>query len=166
MSFFARTTMPMALVAALATPALAGDLTATVDFSVVELSSDGSEMLVERAEVRPGEVIQYNMRHENVGESDVSGLVVIGPVPAGTSFVEAGASTSVSAIFEVQAEMDPEAPGLEWSTLPATRLVADETGTLREEPLPTTAVEAVRWRIADALAEGAVALNTYRVIVN
>lgn len=166
MSFIARAAAPLTLIASLAAPAFAGELTATVGFQVVEVAADGSEALVERAEVRPGEVIQYNMVHENVGETDVSGLVVVGPVPTGTSFVEQGASSSVSAIFEVQAEMDPEAPGLEWSTLPAVRLVKAEDGTLQEEPLPTTAIEAVRWRIADELAEGAVAQNSYRVMVN
>lgn len=99
-------------------------------------------------------------------EAAMGGIVIAAPVPEGVSLQIGGETTSVPAVFEVQAELDPEQDGLEWSTLPAMRKVADADGTLREEPLPQEAVAAVRWVFSELLEPGASALNTYRVRVD
>ena len=75
-------------------------------------------------------------------------------------------STSIKAVFEVQADLDPENDGLEWSTLPATRMVAGADGTLQPEPLPEDQIAAVRWTLSEPLESGEIALNSYRVRVN
>jgi hypothetical protein len=110
--------------------------------------------------------IHYQLRHENMTEAAMGGIVIAAPVPEGVSLQIGGETTSVPAVFEVQAELDPEQDGLEWSTLPAMRKVADADGTLREEPLPQEAVAAVRWVFSELLEPGASALNTYRVRVD
>lgn len=141
-------------------------LSSTFSFRIAEIADDGQEVLVERGSVRPGEVIQYQLRHENMTEAAMAGVVIAAPVPEGVTLTLGGQATSVPARFEVQAELDPERDGLEWSTLPAMRKVVGADGTLTEEPLPETEVAAVRWTLLQPLEAGEFALNAYRVRVD
>ncbi|SEQ23828.1 hypothetical protein [Thalassovita taeanensis] len=158
--------LALASVSVLGGQAYADGLTSTVAFKVVEISATGEETLAERNTVRPGEVIQYVLTHSNEAETDMSGLAITAPIPEGGT-VELGSETSsLPAVFEIQAEMEPENPGLEWSSLPAFRTVVDADGTERREPVPADAIAAVRWNLESALTSGETALNTYRVVVN
>ncbi|MFT6527192.1 MAG: putative repeat protein (TIGR01451 family) [Celeribacter sp.] len=147
-------------------PAVADTLGSTLSFLVVETDTEGKEALVERASVKPGEVIHYILSHENTAQEDMQGLIVAAPVPEGVTLTSGGQSSSVPSIFEVQAELDPDLEGLEWSTLPAMRKVVSSDGTLREEVLPETEIKAVRWSFLDVLEVGETAENTFRVRVN
>ncbi|WP_297778118.1 hypothetical protein [uncultured Roseovarius sp.] len=146
--------------------ASADALSSTFSFLVVEMNEEGKETLVERDSVRPGEVIHYQLSHENRTVDAMAGIVIAAPVPEGVTLKTGSETTSIEAAFEVQAELDPEEEGLEWSTLPATRLVADADGVLREQPLPEAEIVAVRWTLSDPLAAGETAFNTYRVRVD
>ncbi|KAF0676152.1 DUF11 domain-containing protein [Profundibacterium mesophilum] len=146
--------------------ASADALRSLFDYRIVELNEDGTEALVERKKVRPGETIEYSIVHSNSTEDALTGLVVQAPVPEGVTITFGSQSSSVDARFEIQAEMEPETPGLEWSVLPAFRKVIDEDGKERLEPLPAEAVTAVRWSLGAALPGGGDAVNTYRVVVN
>lgn len=146
--------------------AQADALTSAFSYRIVEIAADGAEQLVERQDVRPGEIIQYQIRHDNGTDEGLSGLVIAAPVPSGVTLTIGGETSSVPAVFEVQADLDPELDGLEWSTLPAVRKVMGEDGKLVEEPLPAEAIAAVRWTLSEPLAADDFALNTYRVRVN
>jgi uncharacterized repeat protein (TIGR01451 family) len=146
--------------------ALAQEMTSHFDFRIVELDEKGEEVLVERSQVKPGETIHYVISHENVAEEALDDVVVMAPVPAGVTLSIGSQSSSVAATFEVQAELEPETPGLEWSTLPAFRKVIAEDGTTRVEPLPPEAIAAVRWALDGSVPSGETAVNTYRVVVN
>lgn len=147
-------------------PAMADALESSFSFLVVETDTDGKEALVERPSVKPGEIIHYVLAHENTSNEDMQGLVIAAPVPEGVTFTYDGQNSSVPSTFEVQAELDPELEGLEWSTLPAMRKVVGSDGTLREEALPLEQIKAVRWSFSEALAAGEIAQNSYRVRVN
>jgi len=141
-------------------------LESNFSFMIVETGEDGAEQLVSRGSVKPGEVIHYQLNHENTTEDAMAGLVIAAPVPEGVTITLGSESSTVPALFEVQAELDPETEGLEWSALPATRLVADASGALQEEPLPEADILAVRWSFSEALEPGASAVNGYRVRVD
>ncbi|MGR3463497.1 hypothetical protein [Limimaricola sp.] len=148
-------------------PALAQDLATELTFSIVELTEQGEERLVERDSVRPGEVIEYALVSRNLAEeADLEGLVVGAPVPEGTTLLAPSHTSSVPARFEIQADLDPEAPGLEWSGLPAFRTVYAEDGSPMPEPLPDSEIVAMRWSLDASLPAGATARNTYRLVVN
>ncbi|HDZ82927.1 MAG TPA: hypothetical protein ENH56_17075 [Roseobacter sp.] len=153
-------------VMSMASMSAAEALSSNFSFMIVETDDDGAEKLVKRETVKPGETIHYQLLHENMTEQALSGLVIAAPVPQGVSLTFGGQDTSVSAVFEVQAEMDPEIDGLEWSTLPALRKVADADGNLHEEPLPEEEVAAVRWTLSQPLEPGEIAKNSYRVRLN
>ncbi len=155
-----------ALATGAAAPAMAEALTAQFAYSIVEIDENGDEQLVERQTVRPGETIHYALVHENVSEDDLSGLVFAGPIPEGVTLAVGTQTSSAPALFEVQAELEPEVEGLEWSTWPAERRIIEADGSERMEPLPAEAVEAVRWTLDAPLPSGASALNSYRVVVN
>ena len=146
-------------------PAFADALSSSFSFRIVE-ASEGEEALIERGTVRPGEVVQYQLQHENTTEQALAGIVIAAPVPEGVTLTLGAESTSIKAVFEVQADLDPENDGLEWSTLPATRMVAGADGTLQPEPLPEDQIAAVRWTLSEPLESGEIALNSYRVRVN
>lgn len=146
--------------------AFAGELATEISYEIVETDASGNELLVGRDVVSPGEVIQYRLTNRNQTDNEISGLTVVGRVPEGTTFVPEAMTSNIGAVFEVQAEMDPDLPGLEWSTLPAVRIVLGENGERVEEALPNEEIEMIRWRINAALEEGETALNTYRVQVN
>ncbi|ATI43953.1 hypothetical protein CBW24_17580 (plasmid) [Pacificitalea manganoxidans] len=161
----------MALVLALplslgAASAAAEALESQFSYLIVETDAEGAEQLVARTSVKPGETIHYQLQHTNTTEDAMSGLVIAAPVPQGVTISLGSETTSVPAVFEVQAELDPENEGLEWSTLPATRVVIEADGTTREEPLPEADIAAVRWSYSEPLDPGAVGLNAYRVRVN
>ena len=158
---------PAALVLALAGPALAQDLVSELSFAIVETDSKGEERLAAREAVRPGETIEYALVSRNLSEEDaLEGVVVGAPVPEGTRLIPASATSSLSALLEVQAELDPEAPGLEWSGLPAFRTIRTDEGDTVTEPLPDTEIVALRWRFEETLPPGGEARTTYRLIVD
>ncbi len=141
-------------------------LSSDFSFLIVEQNDEGNEILVERKTVRPGEIIHYQLNHENKTDEAMSGIVIAAPVPDGVSLKIGNEATSIQAIFEVQAELDPQHEGLEWSTLPAVRKVLEADGSLREEPLPEEEVAAVRWTLSEPLKAGESAQNSYRVRVD
>ncbi|MGR3571927.1 hypothetical protein [Brevirhabdus sp.] len=145
--------------------AIAQELKSTFDYRIVETDEQGQETLVARDSVRPGETIYYTLTHKNTADFDMAGLVIVAPVPAGVEFLPQTEESSSDAVFEVQAELEPEQPGLEWSTMPAMRRVVDPDGSERMEPLPASEIAAVRWRLKTALLSGEEALNAYRVVV-
>ncbi|MGY3438077.1 MULTISPECIES: hypothetical protein [unclassified Marinovum] len=144
----------------------AGELRSHIDLHIVDIDESGAEELVERSTVKPGELIHFTIKHENLTDDEVNELVIVGPIPDGVSLKMGTEQSSLDATFEVQAEMDPELPGLEWSTLPAMRKIIEEDGTVRLEPVPEEIVEAVRWTLDASLPAGENALNSYRVVVN
>ena len=158
--------MMASAVSCVALQASAQELISEAAYRIVEISETGEEILVERGDVRPGEIIEYTLTHMNNAEFEMDGLSIFAPVPEGVTLALGSEFSSMPAIFEIQAEIDPELEGLEWSTLPAMRTVIAADGTKSEELVPADAIAAVRWNLESALEGGETALNTYRVVVN
>ena len=156
----------LAALLALSAQAGAEPVSSLFAYHIVETTEEGEESLVERSKVRPGETIEYSITHSNNTQDALTGLVVQAPVPEGVTISLGTQSSTVDARFEIQAEMEPETPGLEWSVLPAFRKVVEDDGPERMEPLPADAIMAVRWSLEAALPGGEAAVNTYRVVVN
>ena len=65
-------------------PAFADALSSSFSFRIVE-AAEGEEALIERGTVRPGEVVQYQLQHENTTEQALAGIVIAAPVPEGVT---------------------------------------------------------------------------------
>jgi uncharacterized repeat protein (TIGR01451 family) len=54
---------------------------------------DNEKMSVEKAEVKPGEVLRWVISSENKGDGEAQNYKVVGKIPAGTEFVAESAKT-------------------------------------------------------------------------
>ncbi|MBI1385768.1 MAG: DUF11 domain-containing protein [Rhizobiales bacterium] len=127
---------------------------------LVEVSSEGTEQFGPARNVDPGDVIEYRIAHHNTSAGSLSGFIVAGPIPAGTTFVAGSATGAPGDVFEVLVD------GEDWQALPAFKTVRNEDGTERRvEALPED-YRSIRWRLAEPLAEGASTANAYRVQVS
>ncbi len=132
---------------------------------VVTTGSDGVEQYQQADTVKPGQLIEYRIQHQNGFENAISGVAIVGPIPEQAVLSTGTTVSSVGAILEVRGELDPDQPGEEWSTLPAQRIVILEDGTRLIEEAKPEHFSAVRWKLSTPLQSNEVVTNTYRVKV-
>lgn len=94
---FSITQLSKAVVAGLAvsitaSAASADALQSNFSFRIVDADDAGQEILVERSAVKPGEVIHYDLRHENKTDDAMAGLVIAAPVPDGVTITFDGST--------------------------------------------------------------------------
>lgn len=145
----------------LALPAWAqGALQSELQAWLVTSQTDGTESFVPANAVEPGQVIEYRTIYTNAGASSISGLTVIGPVPAGTRYIGDSAATPVGHAF--QASIDG---GSSWHSEPLVRRVTLPDGTQKEQVIPPSEYTHVRWQAADPLGADDSQEYRYRVSV-
>lgn len=132
---------------------------------VVSVGEDGTERFAPAATVKPGQTIEYRMRHTNTFDDAIGGVTVIGPVPEGGEYVPGKRYSNAPAVFEVRGEFDPDRPGEEWSALPASRIVVGNDGTRRTEEAKPEHFTAIRWRLSEPMQRDASVVHAYRVEV-
>ena len=132
---------------------------------VVTSDDSGAEQYNTAESVKPGQLIEYRMRHTNGFDNAIGGVAIVGPVPEGAELVVGRSGSDVSSIFEVRGEFDPDNAGEEWSTLPAQRTVVQADGTRITETAKAEHFTAVRWKLSDAMQEDASVNHAYRVLV-
>ncbi len=165
MSLSLKTAASVAVMIALSPAISHAELRSEMSAFVVTTGSDGVEQYQRADSVKPGQLIEYRIKHQNSFESAISGVAIVGPVPE-QAIVAAEASTStIDATFEVRGELDPDQPGEEWSTLPAQRIVVLEDGSRLIEDAKPEHFSAVRWKLITPLQANEVVTNTYRVRV-
>lgn len=108
------------------------------------MNAEGETVRLAVDDVEPGDTIEYELVYENIGDSELSGLVVSAPVPASMNFVEGSESAEVAAFFEVSADV-----GATWGSPPL--LVESDEG---EVELPASEYRLVRWSPEGAIAPG------------
>jgi hypothetical protein len=132
---------------------------------VVTTDVNGVEQYTQADSVKPGQLIEYRLRHRNTFENAIGGVAVVGPVPDAAIVSVDTLSSSANALLEVRGEFDPDRDGEEWSTLPAQRIIILDDGTrLIEEAAPED-FTAVRWSLEGPLHSQQAVTNSYRVRV-
>jgi len=123
---------------------------------LVEHDQNGAEKLtsVEKAQLKPGDVVRYVIVASNAGADPARNLVPVGQVPAGTAFV-AGSATA-------HAEYSLDG-GKTWSTAPTIK-VHTPSGDVVKKADPAT-YTSVRWIDDKPLAAKASATFVYVVRV-
>lgn len=126
---------------------------------IVEKDSEGNETFRAAENVSPGEIIQYNIEHRNQSGQALSGFIVQGVVPQGTTYVSGSAIGPQGAGFEVLIE------GENWQMEPAYKTIVNDDGAEERVPAAPADYVMVRWVLSDALPDAETVTGTYRVRV-
>lgn len=137
-----------------------GALQSQMQAFVVMPQADGSESFEAAQAVEPGQVIEYRTVFSNAGDSAISGLAVVGPVPAGTRYLGNSATSDVTHAFEASADN-----GNSWHSEPLMRTVRQADGSEKEEVVPPEEYTHVRWKAAESIASNGSQEYRYRVFV-
>ena len=133
-----------------------------IEAYIVSTNDKGAEITEPAIVAEPGELMEYRLTFVNNGESSVSGLKVIDPIPANTTFVSDSARTKVDAQFEVSID-----GGHSFELEPVTRIETQADGSQKKVVIPPAQYTHIRWAVEDALeGEGGEQHYAYRVIVD
>ncbi len=132
---------------------------------IVTTDASGAEQYASADQVKPGQTIEYRMRHTNTFDNAIGGVAVTGPVPEGGELVIGRSKSDVVATFEVRGEFNPDNAGEEWSALPAQRVVIQADGSRLVEPAGPEHFTAVRWVLGDTVQKDASVHQSYRVFI-
>ncbi len=132
-----------------------GPLASQLNAYVLEPDADGEMVRRSAEDVEPGDKVEYELVYENLGDSELSGLVVSAPIPSSMVFVAGSNATGIAAPFQVSAD-----DGASWSKPPI--LVATEEG---EVEVPVSEYDVVRWSPDSAIAPGETWTFSYSAIV-
>lgn len=136
-----------------------GPLTSEIQSFLIAVDDRGREQRVPTTQAAPGDTIEYQLVYTNVSDQPLSGLIVTGPVPANTRYLESSARAGVDARFVVSAD-----DGVQFAAEP---LVDNTRNTSGEEQavIPADAYTHLRWLPDSAIQPGQVQTFSYRVQV-
>ncbi len=153
----------MVLLFAFAAPAIASakpNVTLKLTGSLVSKASDGHAVLspVEKATLRPGDEVEYDIAAVNVGSSPAQRFSPGAAIPAGTMYVD-GSARGPHARAEFSLDH-----GKTWSAAP-TIAVKNADGTTVVKKAPSSLYTAIRFVTDGALAPHGSGLYAYEVRV-
>ncbi len=132
----------------------------TMEAFVVE-TNKGKESLKVAEQVEPDQLVEYHLTYVNKSSSGISGLTVVGPVPEGTSYVNATAASEVASTFRVSID-----GGVTFEEEPVVREVIKANGEVVEKIVPVDEYTHVQWQAdAELKGKGGSQLYRYRVRV-
>lgn len=131
-----------------------------LDGQLVQHDAKGAEKLVPvaSAELKPGELVRYDIVATNQGTDPAAKLVPIGKIPSGTVYAAGTASSTGS--LRVEFSIDG---GKTWSKSPTIK-VTTPTGIVEKPAAPSTYTQ-IRWIAAKPLASKASVSYSYEVRV-
>lgn len=147
--------LPLLLALLPAAPALAEVNSLMEAFRVVS-DKDGREQFEEAKAARPGDLIEYRLTYSNTEANPVNGLLVNGPVPAGTRYVGDSARSLKRASVRFSSD-----GGASWQQAPLKRKGADG----KDVVVPPEQYTHVQWTSGLPLEQGKPQSFIYRVRV-
>lgn len=136
-----------------------GPLTSEIQSFLITVNDDGDEQRVPATEAAPGDVIEYQLVYSNTSQQPLSGLIVTGPIPANTRYLEASARADVNAQLVVSAD-----DGVQFATEPLIDAARSTSGQ-EQAVIPADAYTHLRWLPEAAIQPGQVQTFSYRVQV-
>jgi len=120
----------------------------------VVVGADKKETLVDGKDVKPGEIIEYQVTYTNKGKAPVSNLTANLPIPEGTEFLRASAKPVLGAKASLgDGKFDP---------IPLKRKVKTPDGKEVEQEVPLVQYRVLQWSLGE-LAPGKSAIVSARV---
>lgn len=114
-------------------------LQATLAAYRVERDAKGAEQLKPAEQVRPGDLIEYQLSYRNQGAIPLTGLAMDLPIPAGTEWLQGQGNPAPQ-----QASL--QAQGGAFQSIPLKRQVRNAQGKLIEERVPVAEYRVLRWQ--------------------
>ena len=128
--------------------------------SYLVTSKDGKEVVEEAEQASPGDIVEYRLTYTNNGDQPLSGLIITGPIPANTVYLENSAATQVNADFTVSIDN-----GDSFQAEPITKTITGENGQSKNVEVSPSDYTQVRWQPKGSLQPDQVQEYRYRVRV-
>ena len=128
--------------------------------SYLVTSKDGKEVVEEAEQASPGDIVEYRLTYTNNGDQPLSGLIITGPIPANTVYLENSAATQVNADFTVSIDN-----GDSFQAEPITKTITGENGQSKNVEVSPSDYTQVRWQPKGSLQPDQVQEYRYRVTV-
>jgi len=139
----------------------AAPVTGEIQAFLVTVDKNGKEKITKTSQVQPGQVMEFELVFTNNGETNVSGVQVVDPIPENTLFIGESHNSDVTANFEVSID-----GGQSFESEPVIRIETQLDGSQKEVVIPPEQYTHVRWLAQDALpSKGGKHRFTYRVSV-
>jgi len=140
---------------------LAGPLESTMTAYLVVKDKNGKETLKKTETAAPGEMIEYVLSYHNTGKTSLSKLVVNGPIPPNTAFVQGSNATKTPHEFEVSIDH-----GNTWEHEPVKRKQKNKEGKDVLVIIPPTEYTNVQWKAQEEIGPGQTQSFRYRIIID
>ena len=137
-------------------PALKGEMVA----AKIVVDEEKGEIALPAEKVYPNDMVEYTLKYVNSGTATATGVDLLGPVPAGTVYIEETA-TDVPGLKPVYS-IDQ---GKTWHEAPVIVEVARKDGTVEKKKADPGMITHVKWSLAGDLGVGEEVMVSYRVHV-
>jgi uncharacterized repeat protein (TIGR01451 family) len=137
-------------------PELKGEMVA----AKIVVDEEKGEIALPAEQVYPNDTVEYTLRYTNAGTATAAGVDLIGPVPAGTVYIEETA-TEVPGIRPMYS-IDQ---GKSWHEAPVIIEVARKDGTVEKKKADPEMITHVKWSLDGHLGVGEEVVVSYRVQV-
>jgi uncharacterized repeat protein (TIGR01451 family) len=137
-------------------PELKGEMLA----AKIVVDKEKGEIALPAEKVYPNDTVEYTLRYTNAGTATAAGVDLIGPVPAGTVYIEKTATDSPG--LRPTYSIDQ---GKTWHEAPVIIEVARKDGTVEKKKADPDMITHVKWSLAGDLEAGDEVMVSYRVHV-
>jgi len=137
-------------------PELKGEMAA----AKIVVDEEKGEIALPAEKVYPNDTVEYTLKYTNAGTATAAGVDLIGPVPAGTVYIEETATDipGLKPMYSID-------QGRTWHEAPVIVEVARKDGTVEKRKADPEMITHVRWSLAANLGIGEEVMVSYRVHV-
>lgn len=137
-------------------PELKGEMAA----AKIVVDEEKGEIALPAEEVYPNDMVEYTLKYMNSGTAIAAGVDLIGPVPAGTVYIEKTATDipGIKPLYSID-------QGKTWHEAPVIIEVARKDGTVEKKKAEPEMITHVKWSLAGNLEVGEEIMVSYRVHV-
>lgn len=124
------------------------------------LDEKNREIAVPAEKVYPSDTIEYTLKYRNTGDASATGVNLIGPVPAGTAYLDGTATKieSLHTLFSIDG-------GGSYQEAPVKYTVVKEDGSEEIKIATPEMITHIRWMLEGTFAVGDEVAVSYRVQV-
>lgn len=150
------------VVLAAASPAFgqAPSLTGEMEARKIVTDENDREIAVPADNVYPHDTVEYTLKYRNSGNAAASGVHLVGPVPAGTVYLDKTATEieTMHPVFSID-------NGKTYHEAPVTYVVIDENGREQRKIATPDMITHIKWVMSGVLDVGQEVSVSYRVQV-